>query len=172
MDECITTVVGSETITKTCRKSGRSFAILAPLTHERQRLQLCALHTLNNLLQPISPENEDEKRPGKFCTKPFMACGGKYYQVAKPQFATKSELDSIADALAIQEKGLYETGVPSAGAQREPEKIEQSGINLGASISWWKVIKSHHRNPISGNYSFEVSKEVTGWFGPKRSISL
>jgi len=168
MDECITTLGGSNNKTESCSHSELSFAILAPLTHERQRLQLCALHTINNLLQPISSDNVDEKRAGKSDVLSFMMCGGIFYEVLRPKIVTKSELNSIADALTIKEEGLYGTAVPSTGAQQETEKCEQSGIDVSASMSWWKAIKSHHRNPILGNYSFEVLEEALS----RRNVQL
>lgn len=164
MDECITTNNKSES----CSHSDLSFAILAPLTHERQRLQLCALHTINNLLQPIASDNKDERRAGESGKLSFMVCGGIFYDVERPKIVTKSELNSIADALTIKEEGLYGTDVTGTGTQQETEKCEQSGIDVGASMSWWKAIKSHHRNPISGNYSFEVLEEALS----RRNVQL
>eukprot|EP00511_Aplanochytrium_stocchinoi_P006024 CAMPEP_0204827412 /NCGR_PEP_ID=MMETSP1346-20131115/4880_1 /ASSEMBLY_ACC=CAM_ASM_000771 /TAXON_ID=215587 /ORGANISM="Aplanochytrium stocchinoi, Strain GSBS06" /LENGTH=189 /DNA_ID=CAMNT_0051955827 /DNA_START=98 /DNA_END=664 /DNA_ORIENTATION=+ len=50
--------------------------------HEQQRLQLCGLHTVNNLLQLSTESSEDRA-------------------------ATKKELDEIADDLALAEQNLY-----------------------------------------------------------------
>uniref|UniRef100_A0A7S2KZG2 ubiquitinyl hydrolase 1 n=1 Tax=Leptocylindrus danicus TaxID=163516 RepID=A0A7S2KZG2_9STRA len=81
---------------------------------ESQRLQLCAVHAINNLLQVSNEENA----------------------------ATKEELDSIADSLVTKEKAIYRSGKESI-----------SGAN---SMSWYDLLKSRHRTPMLGNYSFEV----------------
>eukprot|EP00816_Leptocylindrus_hargravesii_P007297 CAMPEP_0196803858 /NCGR_PEP_ID=MMETSP1362-20130617/3333_1 /TAXON_ID=163516 /ORGANISM="Leptocylindrus danicus, Strain CCMP1856" /LENGTH=232 /DNA_ID=CAMNT_0042175717 /DNA_START=232 /DNA_END=930 /DNA_ORIENTATION=+ len=81
---------------------------------ESQRLQLCAVHAINNLLQISNEENA----------------------------ATKEELDSIADSLVTEEKAIYNSGNESI-----------SGAN---SMSWYDLLRSRHRTPMLGNYSFEV----------------
>lgn len=64
-----------------------------PIVHESQSRQLCAVHTINNLLQ-LSCNDECNAVEGK---------------VSSVQYCTKLELDTIADELTLAEKRLLST---------------------------------------------------------------
>lgn len=102
------------------------------IIHERQNLQLCAVHTVNNLLQL----SEDMSQG--------WTCGG--YGIGdrtKWTYATKAELDTIADQLTVAENRLLE----------EPNS---TGNDYTGSPSILQKISSQHRTLVFGNYSMEV----------------
>jgi len=137
---------------------------IAPLFHESQRLQLCALHALNNLLQ-LSPDNnegisdEDE-------SDNLILCSGKLYCHDALPHATKSEFNALADDLTSREAELYN----ESNGQNQDQAQEQgeSGRVGGRKLSWWRWIRSQHRTPFTGNYSFEVLEAAL----TKRNIKM
>jgi len=96
--------------------------------HERQKWQLCAVHTINNLLQLSQPP---PKSDSSTTPPPPVAV------------ATKAEFDQIANELTMMENALLKDG-------------GGGGISNADGIVAWEVLWSHHRTPFLGNYSFEV----------------
>lgn len=130
-------------------KTGTSFGYkLWPMKLEQQKLQLCAKHAVNNLLQLDSTkkiEQESEKHM-------FIACHGKIWKNLKKEIfnpCTKKELDLIADEMTFKENELYTTN---------SSQVEDFGAEAYYSkLSYWQILRSSHRTPITGNYSYEVS---------------
>ena len=119
----------------------RSRVSVAPLVRQSQSLQLCAMMTINNLLQ-LSPDKESNQREGE--TENLILCGSKLFLHDALPFTTKSELNDIADVLTLREAELFHCG-------------DDKNSGLGdAKISYWKMLQSHHRTPSLGNYSVEV----------------
>lgn len=102
------------------------------LVHERQSLQLCAIHTINNLLQ-ISGENDAEWMCGSHKLK---------QQPDWTLLATKAELDAISDQLTIQESNLLVEG--------------EGNDSFTTTPSFYQKLRSQHRTMVFGRYSFEV----------------
>lgn len=100
------------------------------IVHEKQRLQLCAIHTINNLLQL----NADLSVNADVARAP----------------ATKEELDLLADNLTCIEKQVLSP--PNGGNGDGGRQVVRSPCTL----SIYDKIFSNHRTPILGNYSFEV----------------
>jgi hypothetical protein len=141
---------------------------IKPLIHDSQHLQLCAIHALNNLMQlsktsknrtierqgrgkqfPIQFPNEaeqvdiDDQVNGE--RKEMILINGEVYTVKHVECGTKEEFDSLADNLTCKEEAL----LMGDG--------EEESADLGTNkISLWRRIRSNHRTPITGNYSFEV----------------
>ena len=126
---------------------------IAPLIRHSQSLQLCAIMTINNLLQiNIHPHSAANGYP----TEHVMLCGRKCYRYRHdessipPAMATKSELDRIADALVLQEAAVLRGSAVGTDGMDGGD---------GGELSYWKVLQGHHRTPLLGNYSFEVRSE-------------
>lgn len=105
------------------------------IIHERQSLQLCAVHAINNLLQ-ISTDNTSNEG--------WMCGSCKLNEQPSWTRATKTELDEIADALTIAESHLM---------------VEDNDGNNNAppqAISLYQKLSSQHRTILFGRYSFEV----------------
>jgi hypothetical protein len=101
------------------------------IVHEQQSFQLCAIHTINNLLQ-LTTDN----RFG-------WTCGGTLV-IERPSWtlATKTELDSIADELTVAENRLL---------------VEQEdGQHSSPHPSLYEKLSSQHRTIMFGRYSSEV----------------
>lgn len=97
------------------------------IVHEMQSRQLCAMHTINNLLQLTSTTEDligSTSMEGKGSSATLSCC-------------TKIELDMIADELTLAEKRLLGD--------------EQQKLYL------LDIIFSKHRTIWLGNYSVEVS---------------
>ena len=130
-------------------KTGPSFEYkLRPMKLEHQKLQLCAKHAVNNLIQLDSTktgERESEKDM-------FIVCHGKLWKISKQEIfnpCTKKELDLIADEMTFKENELYTT---------KESQVEGIGAkNYYSKLSYWQILRSSHRTPITGNYSYEVS---------------
>jgi hypothetical protein len=127
-----------------CASTQERKSSIAPLIRQSQSLQLCAIMTINNLLQiNIHPHSDENGYP----TEHAMLCGGKCYRHDSIPPATKSELDRIADALVLKEAAVLRgSAVDSDGSD-------------GGELSYWKLVQGHHRTPLLGNYSFEVRNE-------------
>jgi hypothetical protein len=109
-------------------------AIESPcVIHERLNLQLCAVHTVNNLLQL----SENMSQEG-------WTCGGAGIGDRTTwTYATKAELDAIADELTVAENHLL--------ADQSSHETDDEG-----SPSLLQKISSQHRTLVFGNYSLEV----------------
>lgn len=108
------------------------------IVHEKQHLQLCAVHAVNNLLQ-LSKDEHDSKYQ--------WLCGERELKLCAAQLlpATKAEFDEIADGLTVLENdllSLVHTVSNEIGRRRGPNLYER--------------INSNHRTIFFGNYSFEV----------------
>jgi len=95
--------------------------------HELQSRQLCAVHTINNLLQL----SRDVTHGEECCCLP----------------ATKDELDRIADELTLAENNLLR---PSA------DRVSPSSELSRRELSYSDLVFSRHRTVWWGNYSYEV----------------
>ena len=115
---------------------------------ERQKLQLCAKHAVNNLLQLDSTKNVEQESEKHM----FIVCHGKIWKISKQEIfnpCTKKELDLIADEMTFKENELYTTN---------ESQVEDHGAETYYSkLSYWQILRSSHRTPITGNYSYEVS---------------
>ena len=141
------------------RKEDCHATTLGPLIRESQSLQLCALHSMNNLLQlrPVckkiggsisSPGSDDEN---------LILCGGDLYCHSKLKAGSKAEFNAIADELTFQETQLYSQNEPDGESNHAGNEEIPANRNHGRHLSYWQLLRSHHRTPITGNYSFEVS---------------
>lgn len=102
------------------------------VVHEQQSLQLCAIHTINNLLQLTNDNHVG------------WTCGGGLIVVERPLWtlATKAELDTIADELTVAENRLL-----VAQSDGQPSSVQPS---------LYEKLSSQHRTVIFGRYSSEV----------------
>lgn len=109
------------------------------IVHERQNLQLCAVHTVNNLLQ-LSEKNQEG-----------WTCGG--HDIGKQNawtYVTKAELDAIADELTVAENQLL----------LDPSIINESETTASSEQpSLFDKLSSQHRTIVFGNYSTEVCND-------------
>lgn len=112
------------------------------IVHERQNLQLCAVHTVNNLLQ-LSDENNNQ-----------WTCGGHDIQRDQNTWAcaTKAELDAIADELTVAENQLLVVDPCS----NESETTTTTTSTEQQQLSFFEKLSSQHRTLVFGNYSTEV----------------
>lgn len=121
------------------------------VVHERQSLQLCAVHTINNLLQLT---NDDRELPW-FC--------GRYSATStRREPTTQTEMDRIACELTHAEEALL------------------SSTSSRGRRGWWCSCcwNSNHRTLYYGNYSFETlevalqQRQVTlEWFQPNANTT-
>lgn len=101
------------------------------IVHEHQSLQLCAIHTINNLLQ-LTKDNHQG-----------WICGSTKFSKPSWTLATKAELDEIADELTMAENQLLVQGDSSVSSSpTEP--------------SLYQKLSSQHRTLVFGRYSSEV----------------
>jgi len=156
-------------------QQGQNTVSIEPILNDPQHLQLCAIHTINNLLQitnnndaTIETQTEDgddtttleeQKRhrlkSDKETTRMILVHGQLYTQ-SKIDFASKEELNTIADEMSKREIALM----------NNTEESENSEMNQG--ISLWTKLRSNHRTLFTGNYSHEVLEAALS----KRNISL
>ena len=121
---------------------------LWPMKLERQKLQLCAKHAVNNLLQLDSTKNVEQESEKHM----FIVCHGKIWKISKQEIfnpCTKKELDLIADEMTFKENELYTTN--------ESQDEDNGAETYYSKLSYWQILRSSHRTPITGNYSYEVS---------------
>lgn len=138
--------------------------LVLPILNDPQYLQFCAVHTINNLLQitkdaTIETEEGDrddrtlEERRNRLIsdeTTRMILVNGDLYTQSKIDFASKKELDTIADEMSNRENALMKR-----------EEIENSETNEGISV--WNVLRSNHRTLLTGNYSHEVRIYLTSF---------
>lgn len=126
--------------------------------HEKQSLQLCAVHAVNNLLQ-ISHDADARvdimEHDGSYVSSDekvsqddgfFMLCAGNVYRCNQNlrMRANKKEFDDIADELHQKEIHLL---------SQDPTRVP-----------WTRFLRmSNHRSLFTGNYSFEVSHRIGGY---------
>lgn len=121
---------------------------LRPMELEHQKLQLCAKHAVNNLLQLDSTKKDEQGREEDV----FFVCHGKIWKISKQETfnpCSKKELDLIADEMTFKENELFKTDT----FQDE----DNDAKNYYSKLSYWQILRSSHRTPITGNYSYEVS---------------
>ena len=114
---------------------------VAPIIREKQRLQLCAVHALNSLLQ-LSPCDRLENRKeceDRLFEKDLILYSGYLYRKTQMIFATKTEFDEIANELSLKERELMGR--------------RNSFVKSCALID---SVYSNHRTLVTGNYSIEV----------------
>ena len=104
------------------------------IVHERQSLQLCAVHTVNNLLQL-----KEDNKEGWVCDK---------QKLDRPwTLAAKAELDEIADALTVAENQLL---VDESRGECDRQQDRSTKPSL------YQKFSSQHRTVVFGRYSSEV----------------
>ena len=143
------------------------YLYLEPLIHEDQSLQLCALHTINNLLQlqksidPPASESDNNLEEGLLVGGRLYPSSSSFVPCGSTDIATTRELNQIADELTQREHKLLTQGV---------EAVEDTFCedNKKTKISLWRKLKSQHRTVVAGNYSFEVLEA----FLKKRNVFL
>ena len=122
---------------------------VAPIIREKQRLQLCAVHALNSLLQ-LSPcdraeeavnysEKNRKECKDRLFEKDIILYSGYLYRKTQMIFATKTEFDEIANELSLKERELMGR--------------RNSFVKSCALID---SVYSNHRTLVTGNYSIEV----------------
>lgn len=122
---------------------------IAPLVHETQCLQLCAIHALNNLLQLAVHDQHDNATKNIDLNQQIILSCGMLFRHATMEAGSKGEFDSIADNFTHKEALLYQHDCAVDIDTVETNECTQS-------VSFRQVLTSRHRTPIFGNYSFEV----------------
>ena len=138
----------TETNNESCKPGHSSEYKLRPMKLEQQKLQLCAKHAVNNLLQLDSTKHVERESERQM----FIVCHGKIWKMLKQEIfnpCTKKELDLIADEMTFKENELYTTN------ENHVEDIDAK--TYYSRLSYWQILRSSHRTPITGNYSYEVS---------------
>lgn len=116
------------------------------IVHEKQSLQLCAIHTVNNLLQLT-----DDNQAG-------WMCGNRKLERPSWTLATKAELDEIADELTMAENQLLLEGDKQDGCTKP---------------SLYQKLSSQHRTVVFGRYSSEVRENsFCCQYNQKRLVSV
>jgi len=130
--------------------------IVAPVYRESQSLQLCALHSMNNLLQ-LNPHIKNGVLSSDEDAESLILCGGDLYYHSKLKPGSKAEFNAIADQLTVHEaQWLSQTHSDRESSQTLDEKSATNPHHVG-HLSYWNLLRSHHRAVFTGNYSFEVS---------------
>lgn len=115
------------------------------MIHEKQSRQLCAVHTVNNLLQipPGLPHRHDDDAIHEWI------CDGRRFRPHRPwNIATQGEFDAIAREMTMREIQLSINN-------NNNQHVSIAETNSGG-LSFWQHIRSHHGTPFFGNYSIEV----------------
>ena len=110
------------------------------VVHERQSLQLCAVHTINNLLQLTTEQQHQHDR-----ALPWI-CGNVRWPERPPEPASQHELDAIACELTHAEDALLHNRRTAAAARHYIYPWSDR------CCCW----NSNHRTVYYGNYSFET----------------
>lgn len=120
------------------------------VVHERQSLQLCAVHTINNLLQlttkhhTITTSTDDHA-----CNNLSWLCGPwTMPPTMLPVPATQAELDQIACDLTQAEDSLL------GRRQHQDSWWRRQFYGCCCELCYWSG--SNHRTVYYGNYSFET----------------
>ncbi len=160
--------------TGTCR-----LLTVQPLVHEVQSKQLCAIHTLNNLLQlRTTTASSMPSRQIKHVktTKEWILINNQLYDCNDNDnnmlntAATKEEFDILADNLTKREQYLMkEMMMISNDSDNEVVNTKDihdvtrtttcsydNDLNQKEKLSLWDQLRSNHRSPYTGNYSLEV----------------
>ena len=150
--------------------SDDTIIVLCPIVHEKQSFQFCALHSLNNLLQlsssfsnykntTIEYENNQTKDG---CSKNVVVVGIKdCHRWKNPKFSssskpfTKKDLDSIANRFISAESKLFYNN--NDNNDDDGIILEENDNDSLPQVSFLQSLKSNHRTPFTGNYSYEVS---------------
>lgn len=150
---------------------------LEPMIHEDQSLQLCALHTINNLLQlkeRVVVDCTAEDTTDSVVLKEALLCGGRLLYSSQSEstknnaIATIGELNQIADYLTERECSLLAGGDTS---MEEGTHTTEQGYDVTknvTSLSLLQKMRSQHRTLLAGNYSFEVLETILS----QRNVSL
>lgn len=145
-------------------KQGTTLSIV-PVVNDPQHLQLCAVHTINNLLQltqnskiegdgKVSIGGEESSLKSESTRSVLIQ--GELYRQSKLEFASKKELELIANEMSNRETAWM-------NGNEESDKGEKKG---GRSLL--KILRSNHRSTFTGNFSFEVLEAAL----TKREIAL
>lgn len=120
------------------------------IVHERQSLQLCAIHAINNLLQ-LTPEE----------TTVAWVCGDSRLPLGEEQKqpCTKQEMNELADHLTATESSLLSTNFDDVDITNELEMGLTNESITRRKASFWQRFSSNHRSILFGNYSFEVKTD-------------
>lgn len=131
---------------------------ILPLVRQSQSLQLCAVMTINNLLQ-LTDEPHGHGHGGH--EQVMLLCGGKLLRRQQDvlPFATTTDLNDIADELILCEADLFHGNIHDDKSKNQ--KPNSGTVNTKRKASRWQVIRSRHRTPLFGNYSFEVRQTTT-----------
>lgn len=126
--------------------NGNSFDEVNPhyqenIVHEKQNLQLCAVHAVNNLLQ-ISSHDADVRHQWQ--------CGDQTLELKQAQLimATKAEFNAIAESLTITENHLLSSD--------HSESNHAIIVARQGKLTLYEQLTSNHMTVLLGNYSFEV----------------
>jgi len=143
---------------------------VVPIVNDLQHLQFCAVHAINNLLQITKDSMREKNGDGDHkifeeqrsrlksddTTRRLVLVKGELYTQSKMDFASKKELDTIADKMSDLEMSLM----------YGDEKSDNDKKNIGSSL--WRNLRSNHRTLCTGNYSFEVLEAALS----KRHVAL
>jgi hypothetical protein len=121
---------------------------IAPLIHETQSLQLCAIHALNNLLQ-LCVHGKHGTTKNINSNQQIILCHGRLFRHAIIEAGTKGEFDAIADEVTRKEAIIYRD------ACAKDTDISEMNERRHRS-SFLQALTSRHRTPLFGNYSYEV----------------
>ena len=146
------------------------------MIHEDQVRQLCAIHTVNNLLQ--LPAELDYAPTSQ--TTPIIhewKCHGRLIHQCKQfnnntntkkdwQAANQEEFDNIAKELTLREQMLMSgdesTFLSATSSKEETANSVSSGISQTkfGRLSMLQRVRSQHGTPFFGNYSVDVIREA------------
>jgi hypothetical protein len=127
---------------------------------------LCAVHTLNNLLQ-LTTEAPSRQNTHVVTRQEWMLINDHLYDynddgVILNTAATKEEFDILADTLTQKEqylmKEMFVTSSKNEVNRNYVHDIPDSddGLSQEEKLSLWGQLRSNHRSLFTGNYSLEV----------------
>mmetsp|Transcript_28129 Transcript_28129/g.33323 ORF Transcript_28129/g.33323 Transcript_28129/m.33323 type:complete len:342 (-) Transcript_28129:249-1274(-) len=140
---------------------------IVPIVNDPQHRQLCAVHTINNLLQLPTKNSTTNEEGGSStrCNKSdatttrSVLVTGELYTQPKVDFASKTELESIADEMSDRE---------TAWMSGNDEERDMNGKKKTVGSSLWRSLRSNHRTLFTGNFSFSVLETALS----KRDVAL
>ena len=148
------------------------------MIHEDQVRQLCAIHTVNNLLQ--LPAELDYAPTSQTTPIPIIhewKCHGRIIHQCKQlnnctnlkrdwKAANQEEFDNIAKELTLREQMLMSgdesTFLSATSSKEETANSVSSGISQTkfGRLSMLQRVRSQHGTPFFGNYSVDVIREA------------
>jgi len=158
----------------TSKQQNSSTLSIVPIVNDPQHRQLCAVHTINNLLQ-LTKNSTAMKDDGTVriaaggsnttcksdATTRSVLVTGEIYTQPKLEFASKTELDLIADELSNRETVWM-------GGDEEEEREPNGKKTTVVGSSLWRRLRSNHRTLFTGNFSFSVLETALS----KRDVTL